>query len=265
MKIVFSEDGTKIAFEQKGEGSPLILIGGALDSGTRSFALFSQLATLISSQFTVFTYDRRGRGDSGNTLPYAVEREIEDIEALIKNAGGSAFLFGFSSGAALALRAAATLGNARVTKLALFQPPYGSTHEEKRAFDVYAKQTNELLESNKHGEAVASFLADMLPAEVLEEMHQSPDWSKLETLAPTLAYDNAVLGDSLVPAEIAKRITLPTLLLRDAAFDFVRDAMNVLAKAIPQASQQVLEGQEHGVTAESLAPVLEKFFSQKVK
>jgi pimeloyl-ACP methyl ester carboxylesterase len=265
MNTATSKDGTTLAFDTVGEGNSLILVGGALDSGTRSFALFSQLATLLSNHFKVFTYDRRGRGDSENILPYAVEREIEDIAALIKEAGGSAFLFGFSSGAALALRATETLGKARVTKLALFQPPYGSTHEEKQAFDTYVKRTNELLESNKHGEAVHLFLADMLPAEVLETMRQSPEWSKLEALAPTLAYDNAVLGDSLVPIDIAQRITLPTLLLRDATFDFVREAMNVLAKAIPDASRQVLEGQDHGVTAETLAPVLEKFFSQKVK
>jgi pimeloyl-ACP methyl ester carboxylesterase len=265
MKTIPSKDGTTIAFDTMGEGSPLILVGGALDSGTRSFALFSQLATLLSNQFTVFTYDRRGRGDSGKTLPYSVEKEIEDIDVFIEKAGGSVFLFGFSSGAALSLRAAATLGNARVTKLALFQPPYSSTHEEKQAFDTYVKRTNDLLESNNYGEAVALFLADMLPAEVLEAMRQSPEWSKLEALAPTLAYDNAVLGDSLVPIDIAKRITLPTLLLRDAAFDFVREAMDVLAKAIPQASQQVLEAKDHGVTAETLAPVLEKFFSQRVK
>jgi pimeloyl-ACP methyl ester carboxylesterase len=265
MQTLTSKDGTTIAFEQVGKGKPVILVGGSLDSGKRSHAMLSQLATLLSKRFTVFTYDRRGRGESSDTLPYSVEREIEDIEALIEKADGSAFLYGFSSGAALALRAAAILGNTRVTKLVLFEPPYGSSDQEKQAFANYVKQTNKLLRAKKFGDAVILFLSDMLPADMLETMRQSPEWSDLEALAPTLVYDNAVMGDDgLVPVDITKTITNPTLVLYGSAtLEFMREAANALTKAIPHASQKILEGQDHAGNAEAMAPVLVKFFKSK--
>src|SRR5262249_29137018 len=120
MRKAISKDGTTIAFDQLGKGPAIILVDGALCS--RSFGPMPKLAPLLAQRFTVFTYDRRGRGDSGDTASYRVEREIEDIDALIAEAGGSAYVFGISSGAALVLRAAAS--GLAIEKLALYEPPF---------------------------------------------------------------------------------------------------------------------------------------------
>jgi pimeloyl-ACP methyl ester carboxylesterase len=236
MAEVISRDGTRIAFEKAGEGPALILVDGAL--GYRAHWGQRPLAAALADRFAVYAYDRRGRGESGDTLPYAVEREIEDIEALIAEAGGSAYLYGVSSGAALALKAAAALGAATVPGLALYEPPYNSDDEEsKQEFARYAQQMAELLGANLRGDAVAFFLADMLPAEALEGMRRSPDWPILEAVAPTLAYDNAVMGDGAMPAAAAGAATMPALVLGGSESpDFLREAVEALARAMPRAS-----------------------------
>jgi pimeloyl-ACP methyl ester carboxylesterase len=122
MPTVKSKDGTIIAFDRQGSGPPLILVDGAM--GSRAGGP-SELAALLSKDLTVYTYDRRGRNESTDTQPYSVQREIEDIEALVDEGGGSAFVYGISSGAALALEATARLGG-KVRGLALFEPPYSS-------------------------------------------------------------------------------------------------------------------------------------------
>lgn len=155
MPKVISKDGTSIAFDQTGEGPAIILVAGAFqyrafDPGT------TKLAAILAKHFTVFHYDRRGRGDSGDTHPYAVEREIEDIDALIKAAGGSAFVFGMSSGAALAMNAAINLGD-KVKKLAMYEAPYNSDDTAKHAWKEFTKQLGELLAANRRGDAAALF------------------------------------------------------------------------------------------------------------
>ena len=264
MKTVTSKDGTTIAFDQSGKGPALILVGGAFEQRAMDSAT-AQLATLplMARHCTVFHYDRRGRGDSTDTQPYAVEREIEDIDALIKEAGGSAFLFGISSGAALAFEATLALGG-KVKKLAMYEAPYNDDDTARQAWMDYRKQLKEVLEAGRRGEAVGLFMMLLgMPAEHLEGMRQHPMWPMFEAVAPTLAYDAAVMGeDASVPTLRAASLAVPTLIMDGGAseWSFMHIAATALVDAIPNAQHRTLEGQTHEVAAEALAPVLVEFF-----
>ena len=264
MKTVTSKDGTIIAFDQSGQGPALILVGGmfeqrAMDSETAQLAAHP----LLAQHFTLFHYDRRGRGDSTDTQPYAVEREIEDIEALINEAGGSAFLFGISSGAALAFEAALALGN-KVEKVALYEAPYNGDPDARRAWQEFRKQLKEVLAAGRRGDAVALFMTLLgAPADQIEGMRQHPMWPMWEAVAPTIAYDAAALGeDASVPTRRAARLAVPALIMNGGAseWSFMHNTAVALARAIPQAQHRTLEGQTHEVAAEALAPVLVEFF-----
>src|SRR5712671_6090521 len=172
MKTVLSADGTTIAFDQSGQGPSLILVAGALCA--RLSWSGPELAKLLAPHFTVYNYDRRGRGDSGDTKPYAVEREVEDIEALIDEAGGAAYLYGHSSGASLALEAAIKLGG-KVEKLAMYEAPYNDDDEAKRAWKEYTNQLTNLLAANRRGDAVALFMKlTGTPVDQIEGMQHAP-------------------------------------------------------------------------------------------
>jgi pimeloyl-ACP methyl ester carboxylesterase len=193
MDSVRSKDGTTIVFDKQGDGAAVILVDGAM--GTRSSGSKPELARLLAQQFTVYSYDRRGRGDSGDTKPYAVEREIEDIDALLDEAGGSAFLFGHSSGACLALDATVRLDH-KVKKLAMYEAPYNDDPEAQKAWGEYIKNLSEALASGRRGDAVALFMALVgVPAARIEEVRHAPFWGGMEAVAPTLAYDHtAIMG-----------------------------------------------------------------------
>jgi pimeloyl-ACP methyl ester carboxylesterase len=264
MRTVTSKDGTTIAFDQSGQGPALILVGGAfeqraMDSETAKLAALP----LLAQHFTVIHYDRRGRGDSTDTQPYAVEREIEDIEALIDAAGGSAFAFGISSGAALALEAALALGG-KVKKLAMYEAPYNDDDAARQAWMDFRKQLKELLAADRRGDAVALFMMLLgMPADHVPGMRQHPMWPMFESVAPTLAYDAAVLGkDASVPTGRAARVAVPALIMDGGASEwpFMHVTALALASAIPNAQHRTLEGQTHEVAAEALAPVLVEFF-----
>jgi pimeloyl-ACP methyl ester carboxylesterase len=220
---------------------------------------------LLNQHFTVFHYDRRGRGDSTDTLPYAVEREIEDIEALIDEAGGSAFLSGISSGAALAFEAALAL-DGKVKKLAMYEAPYNDERDARKAWVEFREQLKPLLAEGRRSDAVALFMMLLgMPAEMVPEMRQTPMWPMFEAVAPTIAYDAAALGeDASVPVGQASSLSVPTLLMDGGASEwpFMRISAMALASAIPQSEHRTLEGQTHGVAAEALAPVLVEFFKQ---
>src|SRR6266496_1567664 len=206
---VTSKDGTKIAYDKIGHGPAVILVAGALCS--RSFWSGPHLSNLLARSFTVYNYDRRGRGDSGDTKPYAVAREIEDIEALIDEAGGSASLYGHSSGAALVLEAALRLGK-KVKKLAMYEAPYNDDAKAQRAWKEYIKHLTEALAAARRGYAVALFMQYVgTPADQIEAMRQTPAWPLLESIAPTLAYDHAaILGeDPSVPIDRAANVDVP--------------------------------------------------------
>lgn len=262
MKTVKSKDGTTIAFDQSGQGPVVILVDGALqyrafDQGT------AQLADCLSKDFTVIHYDRRGRGDSTDTQPYALEREIEDIEALIEHTGGSAYLFGISSGAALAMETAIQLKD-KVKKLAMYEAPYNDDTSAQQAWKTYTSQLEELLAEGRKGDAVGLFMMLVgATADQVDETRQTPMWPLWESIAPTLAYDHiAALGEhAAIPVERAARLMVPTLVMDGSeSFPFMHGTATTLAKAIPYSQHLTLPGQTHEVEAAALAPVLIEFF-----
>lgn len=261
VQTVTSRDGTRIAFEQTGKGPALVLVTGAL--AERSAA--ADLAQRLAPHFTVFSYDRRGRGGSGDTQPYSVQREIEDIEALIDSAGGSAFVYGKSSGASLALRAASSLGG-KVSKLALYEAPYSDAEGAAKAWKEFRARLDAQLAAGHKAEAVSQFLQFVgMPEEAVGKVKASPAWGGMVAMAPTLAYDNAVVGeDRSVPTGVAAKVQARTLVMDGGAslgpMPFMRATADKLGKAIPGARRQVIEGQAHDVSAEALAPILVKFF-----
>jgi pimeloyl-ACP methyl ester carboxylesterase len=257
---VASRDGTRIAYDKLGAGPAVILVDGALC--TRSSGSKPQLARLLASRLTVYSYDRRGRGDSGDTPPYAIGREVEDIEALIDEAGGAAGLYGHSSGAALALEATLRLG-AKVTKLAMYEAPYNDDPEARRRHQEYVEHLTELLAANRRGDAVALFMRLVgMPAEQIDGMRQGPHWPALEAIAPTLAYDHAaILADNAIPVERATKVRVPALVLGgDASPAFMPETARALGRAIPRAQLRILRGQTHAVSPTALAPVLDDVY-----
>ena len=262
MKTVTSRDGARIAFDQCGAGPAVILVDGALQY--RAFDQgMTELAERLSEHYTVIHYDRRGRGDSTDTLPYALEREIEDIEALIDEAGGSAFLYGISSGAALALEAALALPD-KVRKLAMYEVPYNDEEAARIAWREYGKQLRELLAEDRKGDAVGLFMRLVgASAQDVEGIQQTPMWPMWESIGHTLAYDHiAALGeDASVPIERAARLSVSTLIMHGTeSYPFMHTTALALARVIPSAHLHTLANQTHEVTAEALAPVLVEFF-----
>jgi pimeloyl-ACP methyl ester carboxylesterase len=262
---VMSADGTLIAFEQMGAGRPLILVGGT----TCDAARMRPTAEHLARDFAVINYDRRGRGDSADTLPYAVEREVEDLAALIARAGGTAAVYGHSSGAALALHAAAQ--GLPIDRLILHEPPYSPDIEEhRREAREYGKQLESILSEGRRGDAVELFFALVgMPSEMIGEMRQNdPGWPTLEALAPTLAYDSEVMGDvsrgGTVPADLAARVTVPTLVLVGGASpEWMIDVGREVADAVQEGDHRILDGQEHVVPPEILSPVVREFLGRR--
>jgi pimeloyl-ACP methyl ester carboxylesterase len=261
VRTITSKDGTKITYEQSGKGPAVILVGGALAAR----ADHTELAQLLSSDFTVYNFDRRGRGDSADTKPYAVEREIEDIETLINEAGGSAYMYGISAGAGLALEAAAALGT-KVKKLAIYEAPYDDAPDVADAWKEYSARLDELLAAGRRGDAVELHMKTVgAPDEAVAQMKASPAWPGMEALAPTIAYDVAVLGeDRSVPVAVAAKVTADTLVMDGGAsleaMPFMRPTAEKIASNIPNAQHRTIDGQSHDVDSKVLAPVLANFF-----
>jgi len=267
MRKVISKDGTPIAFDQSGQGPALILVAGA----TATRLAEASLAAALAPDFTVFAYDRRGRGNSGDTPPYAVEREVEDLDALIIEAGGSAFVFGHSSGAVLALEGARLLPT-RIRKLALYEPPFIIDDSRPPAPRDYAPHLKELVASGRRGEAVEYFMTEVgASADMVAQMRQSPMWPGLEEVAPTLAYDVTIMGDTQRgdPSPLRKwaAVRVPTLVMDGTVFlgraehhVFLRHAAQELASIMPDAQYRTLQGQDHGPADEVLVPALKAFF-----
>jgi pimeloyl-ACP methyl ester carboxylesterase len=220
-----------------------------------------KLARRLSQNFTVFSYDRRGRGDSGDTAPYEKEREVEDIDALIRQAGGSAFVLGLSSGAALALLAAASGLN--ITKLALYEPPFMVDKEGRKPPADHEARLEQLIAAGRRGDAVKFFMRDVvgMPGIFVVMMGvMFPVWSKLKAVAHTLPYDAAVMGDYSLPAKRIASVTMPTLVMDGEKTDMrLRRAVKAVADALPYAEHRTLKGQTHNVSAASLTPVLTDF------
>lgn len=260
MSTVTSRDGTRIAYDCAGTGPALILVDGALCS--RSFGPTAKLAALLAGDFTVYRYDRRGRGESGDTPPYAAERELEDLAALIDVAAGSARLLGLSSGGALALHAAAAgLG---ATEVVAYEPPY--VDEERPGSEaLHDVELRRLLERGDRGGAVTYFMRDMVgaPAFVPVMMRLMPwIWSKLKAVAHTLPYDTAIMTGFRVPRSRFGAIARPVLVLNGSKSDArLKTAARVAAGIVPGAQHGELAGQTHNVNPGVLADAARRFFA----
>jgi pimeloyl-ACP methyl ester carboxylesterase len=256
-----SKDGTPIAFDRIGNGPPVILVDGALCY--RGMGQSGQLAELLAQYFTVFTYDRRGRGGSGDTAPYAVEREVEDIAALLSEAGGAAFLWGMSSGAVLALEAAKRLNG--IKKLALYEAPF-IVDDSRSTPERDWVRIAEAVAANRRSEAVKVFLKSVgVPAFFGAVMSLMPMWSKLKAVAHTLPYDGAIVGDNQrgqpLPAGRWASVTVPALVMDGGKSPaWMRQGSRSLASVLPNARYRTIEGETHMLKPKAHAPVLAEFF-----
>lgn len=260
MQTVTSADGTPIAVETAGSGPAVILLGGAFNDRST----VGGLASVLAPSFTVHRYDRRGRGDSGDTPPSAVEREFEDLAAVIAHAGGHAHVFGHSSGAVLALEAA-TRGVA-IDRLVAYEPPYVVADREAPAADL-PDRVRALLAAGRPGDAAALFLTESaaVPGFVVNGMRSSPEWGWMEALAPSLPYDMALFspGQGLPAARLAA-VAVPTLVLDGGESPaWMRAAAAAVAAAVPGARAETIAGEDHGVLhhPEALVPPLRDFLS----
>jgi len=258
---VRSRDGATIAFERSGAGPAVVFVGGALTTA----AAMSPLATLLSERCAVFVYDRRGRGSSGDAEPYAVEREVEDLAAVLEVAGGRAGVYGHSSGAVLALEAASR--GLEIERLALYEPPFVVDDSRPPLPSDYVARLTDLVAGDRRGDAVEYFLTTgaAARADTVASMRSAPFWPAMEAMAHTLAYDGAIMDGTMsgrpLQAERWATVTMPTLVMDGGASpEWARNAARELATVLPDARQVTLEGQTHGVTDEAIAPVLEEFF-----
>ena len=264
MQTVTSKDGTKIAYDKTGQGPAVILVNGAL--ATRS--AYAELAQLLAPHFTVYNYDRRGRGNSSDNQQYFVEREIEDLDALIDEAGDSAYVFGASSGACLALQAAATLGD-KVRKFAIYEAPYDESEGAADKWKEYKSKFAELIANGRRGDAVEHHLNFAgVPAEMIAKLKTSPEWISFESMASTISYDMAAVGDDRsVPVERAAQVKANALVMDGGAslktLPFMRPSADKIASAIPNAQRRTIEGETHNVSSKALAPFLIEFFSKR--
>jgi pimeloyl-ACP methyl ester carboxylesterase len=260
MKTVTSKDGTKIAFDQIGNGPLVILVDSALADRT----ICAKLAALLAKDFTVINYDRRGRGDSTDTQPYAVQREVEDIEALIDGTGGSAFLFGSSSGAVLALEAANKLAS-KVKKQVLYEPPF-IVDESRAPMPVdFLEQVKTRLAQDKRTDALKLFFSAAMgiPGIFIFIMRLMPSWSKSKAVAHTLPYDLAVMGDTQRGKPLSKShwatASMPTLVLTGGKSEaFFHKAGDAVAEVLPNANHKILKDQHHGSVVMSPNVVADK-------
>lgn len=255
LEFANSPDGTRIAFERAGVGPPLICVDAA--GGQRSAGRFRNLAGLLVGRFMVYQYDRRGRGDSTDTRPYAVAREVDDLAALVAAAGEPAFVYGVSSGALLAMQTAAAKPGVR--KLALFEPPIGEVDEPPGESEFTAELTR-LVNDGRPGDAVEYFHIEIgVPAEMVAEMRTSPAWSAHEAIAHTYVYDS-IISDS-TRLSVAGRVDVPTLVIdsEGSSGDLTGWAAAVVG-ALPDGAHRSLAGEWHGVPDEDIASALTEFF-----
>jgi pimeloyl-ACP methyl ester carboxylesterase len=260
-QTVTSKDGTSIAYDVVGSGPAIVLVDGALCY--RHFGPMSGIAAQLQSRFTVYTYDRRGRGESGDTRPYAPDREVEDLAALIDAAGGSAMLVGVSSGGGLTLRAAAA--GLDIPRLAIYEAPY-MVSSARKAPDDMAGQLDRFLAADDRAGALRFFMVDMVGAPAISmlfmRMMRGP-WGQMQAVAPTLPNDARVMGDNFTPdLEAFAGIAVPALVMRGGkAPRWMTDATELLAKTLPRSTYKVLPKQTHQVKPEVIAPELVEFLS----
>jgi len=261
MKTAISKDGTRIAYDQRGSGPAVVLVDGALCS--RAFGPMPAMAKLMEPHFTVFNYDRRGRNESGDTQPYAPEREIEDLDAVIQAAGGTAFVAGVSSGAALALAGAAAGLN--IKKLALYEAPFMVDKTGHQPPKDSADQLKKMIAEGRRGDAVKFFMKDMVnvPGIAVFIMSIMPIFKKLKAVAHTLPYDAATMGDFSLPTQKAALVKVPALVgFGGKSPAPMQNAVKQTAAAIPGSELKMFPGQTHNISMKVLAPALVAFFNK---
>jgi pimeloyl-ACP methyl ester carboxylesterase len=258
MGTTISADGTAIAFDRFGEGPPIIMVVGAFNDRSTT----EPLARALGQRFSVFNYDRRGRGDSGDTEPYAIDREIEDLDALVVEAGGSASVFGYSSGAVLAVKAAAR--GLAITNLALYEPPFRVDDSYPALPRDLAEQLAALVAAGRRGDAVELFQTKAvgIPEDVVAQLRHAPFRPHLEAIAHTLVYDATIIGDLSMPPGLFASIATPTLVIcGDQSSPFLRTAAQAVAAALPNGRFCALAGQGHDISPEATAPVIAEFLA----
>jgi pimeloyl-ACP methyl ester carboxylesterase len=256
MKTVTSADATRIAFDQFGAGAPIIMAAGAFNDRSTT----EPLSRALAPRLLVVNYDRRGRGDSGDAAQYAVEREIEDLAALIAEVGGSAAVFGYSSGAILALKAAAH--GLAITKLALYEPPFAIGDSRPRPPADLDDDLAELISADRRGDAVELFQTKVIgmPAQVVAQLREAPFRPALEAIAHTLVYDAAIVGDLTLPTELIASITTPTLVIDgEQSPPMMREAARAVADTLPNGRHLSLAGQDHTIDPDATAPIVADF------
>jgi pimeloyl-ACP methyl ester carboxylesterase len=255
---VKSKDGTVIAYEKSGHGPAVVIVGGVL--GDRSQQ--APVAELLAKDFTVLNFDRRGHGESEDKEPYAVEREVEDIDALLKEAGGSAFVYGTSGPGVLALHAAAGVPGSKIKKLAIWEPPFIVDDSRPKVRSDYKAHLTSLLKEGRRGDMVELFFTDAIgmPAEFVAQMRMAPWWSAQEALAHTTIYDATIMGDYSLPRAVIAGVQVPTLVLDGGQMPWLSNSANAVASALPNGRRRTLAGQQHNVDPAAIAPALVEFF-----
>jgi pimeloyl-ACP methyl ester carboxylesterase len=265
MSIAISKDGTSIAYDKIGQGPAIIFVDGALNS--RSFSVNTPIAKDMSENFTVYTYDRRGRGESGDTQPWSLDREIEDLDALIEAAGGSAYVFGLSSGALLALEATRNIGK-KIKKLALYEAPMIVDDSRTPLGKTFLESTRRLIVADKRDDALKRFMrAIEVSAFMLFLMRLMPTWKTVRDVAHTLVYDLEIASPyqegKPLPENHWSEATMPVWVgIGGKSSVWMTNAQQMLAAILPDATLHVLPGQTHIVQSAAIAPELERFFSE---
>jgi pimeloyl-ACP methyl ester carboxylesterase len=263
-RVTVSRDGTRIAFTMMGSGPSVVLVDGAFCYRENGPA--PDLAPLLAQHFTVFVYDRRGRGESGDTPPYAIEREIDDIRAIVDEAGVTADVVGVSSGAALALQAVAS--GVKVKKLVLYEPPYVTNGDRFTPEGGPKIHIQQLVSAGDRAGAVKFFLTDVVGAPrafvFVMPLLMPTAWKKLKLVAHTLPYDLMILSDRSVLNERSRLISVPTLVLGgEKSPKELRDAVGAVATVLPNGRSRFLSGQDHNVSGPALAPVVFEYFGTR--
>lgn len=264
MVFVTSKDGTQIGYSIAGYGPPIVLVDGAMC--WREMGPATALANELKDKFTVYTYDRRGRGESGNTLPYSTQREVEDLEAVIGAAGGSAAVYAISSGVALALEAANSIKG--ITGMVLYEAPIFTDSTRKPVPPDYVQRMDQLVASGDNAGAVRHFMQNgiNIPWYGILMMQLFGMFKKMAVVGPTLPYDTAFVAPfwtyKPIPANRWSNVTIPVLTMGGGKSDtWMRNAQKAIAANLPNAKHKTLEGQNHMVAATAIAPVIKEFFA----
>lgn len=264
--FVASKDGTAIAYETRGNGPLLIMIGGANNTRMAPPICAVAMAELLAPKFTAVAFDRRGRGDSGNTLPYAIEREIEDVAALIEAVGGPVRMFGHSSGGALILECARA--GLPVAKIAIYEPPYSMDAAAVAESDRWIETLKRLNGADKQSEAAEFFMSGTgMPKEMIDGMKHSPMWPAIEKLAPTLVYDSLIAAAGGLPEDRKQRfagVGAPVLAMAGGTSpDWMKGAAKSVADAVLNGKYREVPGVDHMVDEGVIAPILIEFLGGK--